>query len=156
MLNLRDHFGTHGTYFGCKSGRSLSLCCTLPSRLQTCCCGVCWVGGREGERVCVWVGLGGFGGWVGLRFGLGWVCVRVWLGGGWVGGCVVKGWRMALANPSAPAPRVLNTVVLGNWRVMIDTKLGGGAHGRHSTVMPRLPCRMLACVRGKGAYDQCS
>ena len=40
--------------------------------------------------MCVWVGLGGFGGWVGLRFGLGWVCVRVWLGGGWVGGCVNK------------------------------------------------------------------
>ena len=36
LLNLLD---PHGTYFGCKSGtqsgRSLSLCCTLPSHLQT-------------------------------------------------------------------------------------------------------------------------
>ena len=65
-----------------RSGRSLSLCCKLPSLLQTC----CWVG--------VWVGLEGFGVWVGLRWvgcGVGgWVCGLGWRVSGGGSGCV--GW----------------------------------------------------------------
>ena len=75
VLNLLD---PHGTYFGCKSGtqsgRSLSLCCTLPSHLQTVGLGLgCGVGG--------WVcGVGGFRGLGCVALGCGWV--GVWRVGG--------------------------------------------------------------------------
>ena len=116
MLNLLD---PHGTYFGCKSGTqsgcSLSLCCTLPSHLQTVGLGlgcgvgvwVCGVGGFRGLG-CVALGCGWVGVWRVGVFALGWnrnpfhlgftFSPSTHMGGlGWVGGfrglgCVALGW----------------------------------------------------------------